>query len=207
MHTNMKLRPLPFTRPRQALTLTVLLAACAHAPPIARSGDVPAPLLDDFSDPQRTSAGTERLLIDDSSIGGESYGSPAISNGVLSVEGEIAPARGQPGFISLVLPLSPRGKPENLSRYQGIRIRARVTRGELKIEVGSSEIENFDFHATVIAYTSGGMQEIKIPFTDLKRGWSEQTPLNLQTISTINLVAASMEKGPFAYEVDEIGFY
>ena len=202
----MNLRSSHFTRLHNSLATVLVLAACAVTPGIARANDVPE-LLDDFSDPHRTRAGIERIVIDDSSIGGKSHASQSSADGVLSVEGEIFPGRGQPGFVSLILLLAPAGEPRDLSGYEGIRIRVHVTKGALTVVAASSEIQNFDYHATAIPRTSKGLQEIKIPFEDLKRVWSEQTPLNLETISSINLVASGLQKGGFAYEVDEVGFY
>jgi hypothetical protein len=53
----------------------------------------------------------------------------------------------------------------------------------------------------------GEFSEVRLPFKDMKRAWSEQIPLNLKTITSVNLVAFGMAKDAFAYEVDEIGFY
>ena len=41
----------------------------------------------------------------------------------------------------------------------------------------------------------------------MKRVWSEQTPLNLKTITSINLVASGLQPGDFDYKVDEISLY
>jgi len=41
----------------------------------------------------------------------------------------------------------------------------------------------------------------------MKRAWSEQTVLNLKSITSVNLVSFGLAKDAFAYEVDEIGFY
>ena len=50
-------------------------------------------------------------------------------------------------------------------------------------------------------------QEIRLAFKDMKRAWSEQTTLNLKSITSINLVSFGMARDTFAYEVDENGFY
>jgi hypothetical protein len=74
--------------------------------------------------------------------------------------------------------------------------------------VSSAEITNFDFHTSApIARKPGDFQEVRIPFAAMKRAWSEQTPLDLKAITSVNLVASGMAPGEFAYEVDEIGFY
>jgi hypothetical protein len=48
---------------------------------------------------------------------------------------------------------------------------------------------------------------VRVPFADMKRAWSAQTPLNVKLVTSVNLVAFAMAPGKFAYEVDEIGFY
>jgi hypothetical protein len=166
---------------------------------------VPA-LLDNFDDAQANAQGVNRLIVNDAMVGGKSTLHQSFADGVLQASGKIVPARGQPGFISTVILLSPDGQPHDLSEYEGIRLKIQVTKGNVTVLAASAEITNFDYHATVVPRT-GKMQEIRIPFADLKRVWSEQVPLNLSTITSINLVASHLQPGEFAYEVDEIGFY
>jgi len=127
---------------------------------------------------------------------------------VLSVKGTLVPGRGVPAFISEVSLLSADGKPKDLTSYQGVRLRVKVIKGILCVQVGSSEISNFDYHTGApIAGKRGEFQEVRIPFKEMKRAWSEQTTLNLKSITSVNLVSFSVAKDAFAYEVDEIGFY
>jgi hypothetical protein len=153
-----------------------------------------------------TSIKTPRMVLNDADLGGQSTANLTTRKGVLQVEGKIVPGRGMPGFVSMVLVLSETGEPQDLSAYKGLRLRVRVNKGTLQVLAASSEIQNFDYHATAIP-RSKDFKEIKIPFTDLKRVWSEQTPLDLSTIVSINLVASGMQPGAFAYEIDEVGFY
>jgi hypothetical protein len=53
----------------------------------------------------------------------------------------------------------------------------------------------------------GEFQEVRVPFKEMKRAWSEQIALNLKSITSVNLVSFGMAKDTFAYEVNEIGFY
>lgn len=170
------------------------------------SAEVPA-TLDTFDRADATSLGTMRLPINDAELGGKSGATPTFADGTMRMEGTIAPGRGQPGFVSLVLLLSPQGEVQDLSAYEGIRLRVRVTKGNLSVLAASSEIQNFDYHTAPIARTGKEFKELKIPFAAMKRIWSEQTPLNLATITSINLVASGLQPGAFDYEVDEIGFY
>jgi hypothetical protein len=165
-------------------------------------------LLDDYSDPARNQNGVERLLIDDATAGSQSQATLKCENGVLSVQGDLVPGRGVPAFISAVSPLSADGTPRDLTGYEGVRVLAKVVGGILCVQVGSSEIDNFDYHTSApITGKPGQFQEVRIPFKELRRAWSEQTALNLKSITSINLVSFGMARGAFAYEVDEIGFY
>jgi hypothetical protein len=77
----------------------------------------------------------------------------------------------------------------------------------LSLTANSTEIKNFDFHASLIPRKGDEFHEVRVPFGDMKRAWSEQTPLNPATIASISLVAVDLQKGAFAYDIDEIGFY
>lgn len=165
-------------------------------------------LLDDYSDPVQNSYGVDRLLIDDSSTGSRSQADQKTGNGVLTVSGELLPGRGVPAFISMVSPLAPDGGPQDLTGYEGVRIVVKVTTGTLCVQVASSEIDNYDYHTSApISASREEFQEVRLPFTDLKRAWSGQTRLDLKSITSINLVSFGLAREAFAYQVDEIGFY
>ncbi len=204
--TNMKL--FSSSRRRRSLVATALITTLLALGSItARASTTPA-LLDDFSDSKRNSHGIERLLIDDKGAGSQSHATLKCANGVLTVEGELVPGRGVPAFISLVSLLSPDGKPHDLTGYEGVRLRVKPGKGLLTVQVSSTEIQNFDYHTSApIVGKRGEFTEIRMPFKDMKRAWSEQTVLNLKLITSINLVSFGLAKDDFAYEVDEIGFY
>jgi hypothetical protein len=165
-------------------------------------------LLDDFSDSAHTHSGAQRLLVDDKAMGSQSHATQACANGVLSVQGELVPGRGLPAFISVPLLLSTDAQAQDLSAYEGVRIRVKILKGILSVQVASSEIQNFDFHTSgPVTAKRGEFQEVRVPFKTMKRAWSEQIPLNLKTITAVNLVSFGLAKDAFAYEVDEIGFY
>jgi hypothetical protein len=185
----------------------LFVAIFVLSPVMGRAADTLA-LLDDFSNAQRSQNGIERHLIDDKTLGGQSHATQKCEGGILMVEGELLPGRGAPAFITLALPVSTDAKPHDLSEYAGVRLRVKVNKGSLFIQVGSAEIQNFDYHSSgAIARSTGDFQEVRVPFKDMKRAWSEQTALNLKSITSINFVAAGMAKDAFAYEVDEVGFY
>jgi hypothetical protein len=198
-------RRVPFRNPLAALCLlaTIMFAVL---PLQTRAGETPA-LLDNFDDAHHSSWGIDRLVVTDSSTGGTSALHQAFKDGTLTAEGEIIPGRGQPGWVSLILLCSSTGAPADLSKYEGIRLRVRVRKGHLSITANSTEITNYDYHFAVVPATAGEFQEVKLPFSAMKRAWSEQTPLNRATIASLGLVAVDMQKGAFAYDIDEIGFY
>lgn len=197
-----------FRTTRWTLTVTAFIAAMLALGPIAVQAASTPTLLDDYSDPTRNKNGVVRLLIDDKGIGSSSHATQKCEKGVLAVKGELVPGRGVPAFISEVSLLSAEGKPKDLTGYQGVRLRVSVTKGILCVQVGSSEITNFDYHTSApIAGKRGEFQEVRIPFKDMKRAWSEQTVLNLKSVTSVNLVSFGLSKDTFAYEVQEIGFY
>ncbi len=192
------------------LAAFLLVGSFLSGPLALRAADAPAApaLLDDFSRAERTSTGAGRLIINDKDVGGQSQATQACAGGVLAVEGRLVPGRGMPAFVSVPLLLSPDAGARNLSAYTGVRLRVKVKQGQLSVQVASTEIQNFDFHTGApVTRQPDDFQEVRIPFAAMKRAWSEQTPLNPRTITSVNLVAVGMTPGAFAYEVDEIGFY
>lgn len=203
----MKLIRLPMSslHPRAATTtLAALLAFTA----LGASPALAPLLLDDYSDPIKNRHGLERMLVNDKTVGSASTATVKCENGVLAVKGDLVPGRGAPAFISQVSLLNAGGKAKDLTGFTGVRLKVKVTKGILCVQVASTEVTNFDYHtSTPIAGARGGFQEVRIPFKDLKRAWSEQTALNAKTVTSVNLVSFGMTPDSFAYEVDEIGFY
>ncbi|MBT8071961.1 MAG: hypothetical protein HKP21_09480 [Xanthomonadales bacterium] len=164
--------------------------------------------IDDFNDPDTNNLGIARVFVDDTSAGGQTRVQQKVDDGVLSANGEIVPPRGQPGWASTVLLLDPQGLPRDASAYEGIRLLVRVNEGNLSVSANSSEITNFDYHAAQVSRQSDGeFHEVRIPFSQMKRAWSEQTPLNTSTLTSLSLVAFDIQHGAFDFEVDEISFY
>ena len=186
---------------------TVAVVTCATILSPAIAGDL-ASTVDDFSDATKNSIGINRQYLDDTSVGGQTQTQYSVEKGVLSAKGQISPPRGQPGWASTVLLLDPQGQPQDASAYQGILLRVRVNKGNLSVSANSSEITNYDYHATQVIGQSGReFQEIEIPFAKMKRAWSEQTPLNTKTLTSLSLVAFDLQQGTFDFEIDEVSFY
>jgi len=203
------MNPIPSTAENHRLWLTLVrVAVWWTLGSIALHAATAPRLLDDYADPKKNREGVDRLLMDDQSLGSRSKATQKCEDGVLKVQGELVPGRGVPAFISQVSLLSPDGKAEDLSAYQGVRLRVKVTQGILCVQVGSTEITNFDYHTGApIAGKRGEFQEVRIPFKDLKRAWSEPVALNLKSVTSVNLVSFGTARDAFAYEVDELGFY
>lgn len=172
------------------------------------TGGTTGSVVDDFSDPRKNSLGIDRLFLDDRTAGGQTTTQHSIENGVLSAKGDLVPARGQPAWASIALPLVGLGGEQDRSSYQGVRLVVRVNAGNLSISANSSVITNFDFHAsTVVAANDGEFHEVKIPFAEMKRAWSAPTKLDTKTLNGLSLVAFGLQKGSFDFEFDEVGFY
>ena len=161
----MKMKPI-----KSSILTTTLAAALFALGSLAVQAASTPMLLDDYSDPARNKNGIARLLIDDKTIGSKSQATQKCENGVLTVKGDLVPGRGVPAFISQASLLSADGKPKDLTGYQGVRLRVKVIKGILCVQVSSSEIDNFDFHTSApIAGKRGEFQEVRVPFKEMKR--------------------------------------
>ncbi len=185
-----------------SLTFAVLLAASSSS----FAAELNAPI-DDFSQ-TKNSLGLERQYVSDAVAGGGTTTEQTLKEGILSVKGNILPPRGQPGWASTVLPLGPEGQAQDASPFKGIRLLIKVNAGNISITANSTQVSNFDYHTKPIAVaTDGKFHEVKVPFSAMKRTWSEQTALNTQTLHSLSIVAFSPQKGTFDYAIDAISFY
>ena len=140
--------------------------------------------------------------------GGQTQTEIEVLGGKLHVKGKITPPRGQPGWASSVLLLNEKGLPQDASKFAGVRLLIKVDKGSISISANSAEVANYDYHAAMVTVQSDGkFHEVKIPFTSMKRAWSEQTELNTATISALSIVAFGMQPIHFDYEIDEVSFY
>jgi hypothetical protein len=167
-----------------------------------------SPVIDDFNHANNNSLGVARQFINDTMAGGGTTTEQSVSEGVISLKGEIIPPRGQPGWASTVLIFDPKGLPQDVSEFTGVRLLVKINTGNISVSVNSTEITNFDYHASPVAVTSDGkFHEVKIPFASMKRAWSEQILLNTKTINSLTISAYDIQKGSFDFEVDEVSFY
>ncbi|MDO6746709.1 CIA30 family protein [Gilvimarinus sp. 1_MG-2023] len=186
---------------------SIALAATLSLSGVAWGGTLP-PVVDTFDKPENNSLGLPRQLITDSLAGGGSTAQHTIAEGVITVDGEITPARGQLGWVSLVLPLDVQGGSQNAQPYTGILLSVKLNKGVLSVTVNGSEIQNHDYHAAPVTVTNDGeFHQVKVPFESLKRAWSEQTPLNTGAINGISIVAYAMQPERFSFALDQVSFY
>lgn len=164
-------------------------------------------LVDDFSDAEKTSCKAPRLLITDKDAGGKSQATQHVENGALHVSGDLVPGRGSPAFVSLPLLLTPEGHPQDVHDFTGVRLKVKIERGMVSVQVASTEVTNFDYHLAPVVGKTGEWVEVRVPFKDMKRVWSEQTTLNTASVTSVNLVVVAMAPDTFNFAVDEVGFY
>ena len=183
--------------------ITSLLAFSSYS----FSGELHA-IVDDFSNVESNNLGIPRQFIDDKMVGGKTQTAIEISAGKLHIKGEIIPPRGQPGWASSVLLLNDKGLPQDVSNFEGVRLLIKLDKGSISVSANSAEVTNYDYHAAMVSVQSDGkFHEVKIPFTSMKRAWSEQTQLNTATISGLSIVSFGMQPTLFDFEIDEVGFY
>lgn len=192
-----------FIKIAKPLTLAIMTIGSTFA--LASGLD---PIVDDFSDVTNNNLGHPRHFVDDTSAGGATRTQTNIANGIMHITGEIVPPRGQPGWASSVLLLDPQGLATDVSQFEGVRLRLKISSGTLSVSANSNLITNFDYHAAPVVVTSDGQfHDVKIPFNSMRRAWSEQVPLDTTTLSSLSIVAFSMQKASVDFEVDEVSFY
>lgn len=185
------------------ITLTTLFAFSGSAAATALGA-----VIDDFSNTENNQLGLPRQFMNDTMVGGKTTAQHQVANGILHIKGDIEPPRGQPGWASTVLLLDPQGLPRDASAYNGIRLRVKVNSGTLSLSANSSEITNFDYHAApVVVQPDGKFHDVKIPFSTMQRAWSAKTELNTSTLNGLSVVAFSLQKASFEYELDQVSFY
>lgn len=196
------IKPSAFTLIK-SLALSVVLAFSSSV----LSAPLPA-LVDDFNHNTNNTLNLPRQFMSDAIAGGNSTIEPKITAGIMQVTGDIAPARGQPGWASSVLPLSAEGSAQDASQFSGIKLLVKISSGNVNISANSTEITNFDYHAApIVVAADGKFHEVKIPFNTMKRAWSEQTTLNAATLNSLSIVAFSLQPASFDFEVEEVSFY
>jgi hypothetical protein len=183
--------------------ITSLLAFSSYS----FSGEL-QPIVDDFSSVETNSLGVPRQFLDDKMAGGKTQIAIEITGGKLHIKGEIVPPRGQPGWASSVLLLNDKGLPQDVSNFKGVKLLVKVDKGNISVSTNSAEVTNYDYHSAMVAVQPDGkFHEVKIPFTSMKRAWSEQTQLNTATISSVSIVSFGIQPTQFDFEIDEVSFY
>ncbi len=165
------------------------------------------PLVDDFEKQDLVSAlGHTWTAMTDKVMGGNSTLVHSHNNGMLEVEGAVAPMTGRPGFASLTLQLNPTGAPMDISGYDGVEISLEVTDGGVGLQLMTPSITNFDYHATLIMPTEG-KQTLQLPFSSFRQMWSGQVPWTGTDVVAVALMVSNFQPLSFAYNIDSISFY
>ncbi|BDX04802.1 CIA30 family protein [Planctobacterium marinum] len=183
--------------------ITTVLCFAGYA-----NADRASHLIDNFCDATLTKFGQPRQFLNDTVAGGTTHAVQQVKNCKFKASGDITPPRGQPGWASSVLPLASYGEALDVSEFAGIRLLIKVLKGNISLSANSTEVSNFDYHAApVVVKTDGRFHEVKVPFAQMKRAWSEQTPLNTATINSLSVVAYDLQPDKFEFELDEVSFY
>lgn len=165
-------------------------------------------LIDDFTHPLNNNYDYPRQFVNDSMVGGKTATTTTINESILHLSGDLVPPRGQPGWASTILPLNADGQAVDASAFTGIRLLLKINKGSMSLSANSTEIKNFDYHSALIsAPADGSFHKVSIPFASMRRGWSEQSQLNTQSINSISIVAFSLQNASFDFEIDEVSFY
>ncbi|MBR9791979.1 MAG: hypothetical protein GYB58_09565 [Gammaproteobacteria bacterium] len=179
----------------------MLLPACVYAKELPE-------LVDNFSHQSRNSLGVQRQFMNDTVAGGSSESEVTVRGGQMHLSGKLIPPRGQPAWASSILLFDAQGKPMDASGFEGIRLKVKISQGLMSVSANSAEVENFDYHAApVLIKADNKFHEVKLPFTSLKRAWSEQTTLDASTLNSLSIVAFAMQPSTYDFVIDEIGFY
>ena len=187
------------------LIVALSITAATSTVVIARESTL---MIDGFDHQKQTNKGIERVFITDAAAGGGTQAKSSIKDGVIHLKGDILPPRGQPGWSSLVLPLSAMGQAYDASEFDGVRLTLKISKGSFSISANSSEVTNFDYHAApIMVKADEKFHTIDIPFESMKRAWSQQTTLNKKTLNSLSIVAYGLQKSSFDFEVDAVSFY
>ena len=195
------------SQPMQRLLKTVLVIHFIVFSGFALS-NVLTPIIDDFNNGTKNNIGIERLFITDQTVGGTSTNEVQIIDGVMQVKGKLVPPRGQPAWVSSVLPLDQQNNPQDVSKYKGVRLLIKVNKGIISLSANSTKVTNFDYHTALVNIPNDGQyHQIDIPFNTMKRTWSEQTKLDLKTLVSLSIVAFSIQPSTYEFELDQVSFY
>ena len=165
-------------------------------------------VIDSFDNTTSTNFGITRVFINDTTAGGKTTTQYDVTDGAIALKGEIIPPRGQPGWSSMVLPLSTTDSVYDASKYTGIRLTLKINEGSISISANSTDVTNYDYHAAQVAVPiDGKYHQVDIPFDSMKRMWSEQTALNRKTLNSLSVVAFGLKKSTFDFEINNVIFY
>ncbi len=166
-----------------------------------------ATLIDDFSRSTMTGpTGAEWHVDLDSTWGGHSTLKSEYRDGMLHVWGKLQPKSGMPGLAGISMQFDTSGGAYDLSRYTGVRLHIKSSKGPLALKMLTSSVHNYDYHMAFIQ-TKGDVQQIDIPFASLKQLWSAPLPWSGKDVQGIAFWASAQGATDYDFTVDSVELY
>lgn len=123
-------------------------------------------------------------------------------NGVLKIGDQMPYA-----WVMLSYNFQANGDVEDLTVFEGVRIRYRLPTGQVYLSLMDVRIQNFDYHAAFLQ-TGADWQEMEIPFSTLRQNFT-QPPIPWQGEKILGLAIGSSgaQAASFQLEIDWIELY
>ena len=163
-------------------------------------------LLDDFSDSTVSACGRPWRRSLDSVVGSNSTLNTRYEDGQLRVWGTLKPAPGRPAFAQLVLEFDDLGTPFDVTAYEGVRVRIRVVKGPLLLQLLTTGVTNFDYHAVTLP-VQPDMQTLELPFAQFRQLWSPPVKWTGKDVRGVVLSASGFAPVEYEFVVDRLEFY
>lgn len=163
-------------------------------------------LIDDATDPRRSTIGREWSADNDASFGGGSTVQVERRNGTMRVHGKLAPKKGMPGLAGVSLMFDTLRTSYDISAYDGVRLRIRSAKGALTLKMITASVTNYDFHAVFVPATPR-VQELTFPFKTFAQLWSAPIPWTGKDVQGLALWVSGMNAGEYDFMVDSIELY
>ncbi|MEM6263454.1 MAG: amidohydrolase family protein, partial [Bacteroidota bacterium] len=166
--------------------------------------DVPVrtqPLIDDFD-------GTYEWSVQSDSIQGGASRTHFLQKEGKGLVNLILESNGKVPFswTYITRSLSDEAEYQDVSAFEGIRLRYRLPMGQVNLSLLTPDVTNFDYHARVLK-ASEEFQELSIPFSEFKQQWSAPVPWTGKQMSGISLGISSPIDMDLELEVDYLSFY
>ncbi|MEL7529931.1 MAG: CIA30 family protein [Bacteroidota bacterium] len=160
-------------------------------------------MISDFSDPKQN-----WQALSDQIQGGASSVETRIEAGIFRMAGKLQTTQKMPfGWVMISHDFNSNKQPINISDFEGISIRYKLSKGSMYVSLMDERVTNFDYHAFVL---EGGedWQEIKIPFSEMGQNFSRpQMEWLGEKIIGISFGTSGAQPMEYEMEVDWVQFY